>query len=137
MRLLILTLGLLIANLSYSQEKTELDSIPNKLEDQEFTIVEEPGYFPGGMGEFYKYIGRKLKYPKDARQNNIQGKVIVEFTVGTNGKVVPESIKIIKSLYESCDNVAIELVKNSPKWVPGKQHGQPVEQKMTLPITFK
>ena len=137
MRLFILTIFLFITSVGYSQEKVGADSTQTILEEQEFTIVEEQGYFPGGIGEFYNYINRKLKFPKDAKQNNINGQVIVEFIVGTNGKVVPESIKVIKSLYESCDNVAIELVKNSPRWVPGKQHGKPVQQKMMLPISFR
>ncbi|HEX9826942.1 MAG TPA: TonB family protein, partial [Flavobacteriaceae bacterium] len=64
---------------------------------------ESPPEFPGGMRKFYSYVYKEMTYPKDAKKNSIQGKVLVQFEIGTNGKVTPSSIKIVQGLTESID----------------------------------
>jgi protein TonB len=90
------------------------------------------------MGEkmegFYKYISKHLKYPSRAQSQEIQGKVYVEFTVDKDGSV--KDAVVVKGIGGGCDEEALRVVKNSPKWEPGMQGGRPVKVRMTIPITF-
>jgi protein TonB len=93
--------------------------------------------FPGGPAKFAQFIQKNLKYPSDAWNNSIKGTVQVQFTIDTDGSVVPESVKVIRSLSESCDLEAIRIVKKSPKWIPGYQNGKAVRVGYSFPVTFK
>ncbi|MBQ0142946.1 MAG: energy transducer TonB [Prevotellaceae bacterium] len=104
-------------------------------EDDVFQVVEEMPEFPGGMEALLAYLGKNTKYPSIAQENNIQGRVIVEFIVNKDGSIVEP--KIIKSLDASCDKEALRVVKTLPKWKPGKQRGKPVRVKFTLPVMFR
>jgi TonB family protein len=101
-----------------------------------FTVVEDVASFPGGMGAFYEYIGRNIKYPEAARKDRATGRLFVEFVINTDGTIDPESVKVHKGFHPACDAEAIRLMQQSPPWSPGKQHGKPVRQKMVLPIVF-
>lgn len=101
-----------------------------------FLVVENSATFPGGMPAFYKYFGSKLRYPEDARRKGITGKVFVEFVIDTAGNIPPEEVKILKGLTKSCDDEVLRVMKGSPSWIPGTQRGQPVRQRMVLPISF-
>ena len=100
-----------------------------------YDIVEEPAAFPGGMQAFYKYIKSNLKYPMDAIDDQIQGKVFVEFLIDEMGNTALPSVA--KSLSASCDKEAIRLMNSCPKWNPGKQGGKTVIVRMVIPIDFK
>ena len=97
--------------------------------------LEEDAVFPGGMREFYKYIGRNVRYPQEAKQLNIEGKVIVLFTVTKTGEIA--DAKVIRGIGSGCDEEALRVIKASPNWIPGKQRGVPVNSRMAVPITFK
>ena len=103
--------------------------------DEIFFIVEEQPAPKGGMPAFYKYIGENIKYPMQAKQAKIQGKVFVEFVVDRDGTI--SNIKVVKGIGFGCDEEAARVLKESPKWRPGKQRGKPVLVRMTLPIVFK
>ncbi len=103
--------------------------------DEIFTIVEEPASPVGGMPEFYKLVGEKMMYPLEARTKGIQGRVFVEFIINTDGSLT--DIKTLKGIGSSCDEEAARVVSLSPPWVPGKQRGVAVRQRMVLPVTFK
>ncbi|MDX1627945.1 MAG: TonB family protein [Fulvivirga sp.] len=100
-----------------------------------FTIVEDPATFPGGRQAFYKYVADKLKYPAQARRMGIEGKVFVQFVVNENGELT--EVKAIKGIGAGCDEEAVRVIQNSPKWNPPKQRGKPVKQRIILPIVFK
>ncbi len=100
-----------------------------------YNNLEEPPSPVGGMVNFYKYVGKNMKYPKDARRRGIQGKVFVQFKVNEGGRLV--EVETIKGIGVGCDEEAERVVNNSPEWIPGKQRGQPVKVKMILPLTFK
>lgn len=87
-----------------------------------------------GMHGFYNAIGSRLKYPAQARQRNIQGKVLVEFTVEKDGTL--SNINVIEGIDDDCDKEAVRAVPRSRKWTPAKQRGQLVRQKMIIPIMF-
>ena len=98
---------------------------------------EKPAEFPGGISSLYKYINKKLKYPKDAKKNNIQGKVMVTFVVGKDGNIKQESIKITSGLFPSCDEEALRIIRKSPTWTPAiNLNNEPIESRFIVPIVF-
>lgn len=88
----------------------------------------------GGMSAFYKYVSKELNYPLQARRNRIEGRVFVQFVVDENGQLT--DVKAIKKIGGGCDEEAVRVLSNAPRWNPGKQRGRPVKVRMTLPFTF-
>lgn len=103
--------------------------------DEIFTIVEDQPEFPGGMQAFYNYVGKKMKYPSQARRMGIEGRVYVEFIVDKDGSVT--NVRSVKGIGAGCDEEAVRVMSDVPKFKPGKQRGNPVKVKMVLPIYFK
>ncbi len=117
-------------------EEIVFDGTPDEEEvDEIFTIVEEPASFPGGNTAFYKYLKKEFKYPRQAQRMGIEGRVFVQFVVERDGSLT--DIHVIKGIGAGCDEEAVRVLKNSPKWKPGKQRGKPVRQKMIQNILFK
>jgi periplasmic protein TonB len=108
---------------------------PRENVDEIFLVVEETATPKGGMQAFYEYVGKKLKYPAQARRMGIEGRVFVEFVINRDGSIV--DVKAIKGIGAGCDEEAVRVVQSMPAWSPGKQRGKPVRQRMVLPITFK
>lgn len=102
--------------------------------DEIFTIVEESASFPGGISAFYAYLKKTMKYPRQAQRMGIEGRVFVEFVVERDGTLT--DIHVIKGIGAGCDEEAVRVLKNSPKWKPGKQRGRAVRQKMIQNIRF-
>ena len=107
----------------------------SKLDDDVFTMVEETATPKGGMPVFYEHIAHKMLYPAQARRMGIEGIVFVEFVVQTDGSVT--DVRAKKGIGAGCDEAAMQAVKSSPKWNPGKNKGIAVKQRMVLPISFK
>ncbi|MCV9388118.1 energy transducer TonB [Reichenbachiella ulvae] len=103
--------------------------------DEIFDIVEDQPAPPGGMGAFYKYVGKSMKYPNQARRMGIEGRVFVQFVVDKDGSIT--EVKAIKGIGAGCDEEAVRVLQGAPKWKPGKQRGRAVKVRMILPITFK
>jgi TonB family protein len=99
-----------------------------------YEIVEEMPEFPGGITKMNEFLGNNIIYPEYAVENNIEGRVIVEFVVNTDGTITGLQVK--RSVHELLDNEALRVVKSMPKWKPGKNDGKLVRVKYTLPITF-
>jgi periplasmic protein TonB len=114
---------------------TIMEEQPKEDVDEIFMVVEESATPVGGMQAFYDYVGKKLKYPAQARRMNIEGKVFVEFVVNRDGSI--QDVKAIKGIGAGCDEEAVRVIQSAPSWKPGKQRGKPVRQRMVLPITFK
>ena len=91
--------------------------------------------FPGGQGALMQYLASNIKYPVLAEENGVQGRVIVQFVVGKDGSI--SNVKVVKSVDQSLDKEAARVVSSMPKWIPGKQNGQAVNVKYTVPVTFK
>jgi TonB family protein len=100
-----------------------------------FTIVEGQPEFPGGVSEMYKYIGERIRYPAKAQRANVEGKVFVKFVVQKDGEI--GSIDILKGIGFGCDEEAIRVIAQMPKWTPGKQNGRAVSVYFTMPISFR
>ncbi|MBQ9586513.1 MAG: TonB family protein [Bacteroidales bacterium] len=109
--------------------------IMEEAEEEIFVIVEEEPEFPGGMDSLYAFLARNIKYPEDARSNNISGTVIVKFTIEKDGSVT--NIKLLHDIGGGCGNEAVRVVRLMPKWKPGKQSGKAVRCEFTLPIAFQ
>lgn len=97
-------------------------------------IIERVPQFPGGKEALFDFISRKVRYPSSLIKEGVGGKVIVGFVVTKEGKITdPE---IIQSVHPLLDAEAIRIVKLMPKWEPGKQNGEFVNVKFTLPFNF-
>ncbi len=103
--------------------------------DEIFMVVEDQPEPQGGYPAFYEYVGKNLKYPSQARRMGIEGKVFVQFVVDKDGTIT--EVQAIKGIGAGCDEEAVRVLKNAPKWTPGKQRGRAVKVRMVLPITFK
>ena len=111
---------------------------PPAIEEEEveeiFTFVEFQPVPVGGYEQFYKQLGERIKYPKEAKRLGIEGKVFVQFVVDQSGALT--DVTIIKGIGSGCDEEAIRVIENMPKWQAGKQRGKAVKVKMVIPITF-
>ena len=104
------------------------------VEAEIFTIVEEQPSFPGGEAALMEFLGKNISYPPMAKESGIQGTVFVTFVVEPDGSV--SNVKTLRGIGGGCDEEAIRVVKNMPKWKPGKQRGKPVRVQFNLPIRF-
>lgn len=101
-----------------------------------FRVVEQKPEFEGGEAGLLKYVAENVKYPAIARENGIEGKVIVQFVVDEAGNV--SQANVLRGIGGGCDQEALRVVSTmSGKWKPGKQRGRPVKVWFTLPINFK
>ncbi|HUX96142.1 MAG TPA: energy transducer TonB [Bacteroidales bacterium] len=104
-------------------------------EPEPFIVVEEMPVPPGGVTGLLKYIAENINYPEIARENNIQGKVIVRFCVTSKGGV--DQVSIYKGVDQELDAEAIRVVKTLPPFKPGRQGGKPVPVWFSVPISFE
>ena len=104
-------------------------------EEKTLLFAEQQPEFVGGNQKFAAFLQRNLRYPSAAAQAGVQGKVFVEFTVGTDGKI--ERARTIKGIGFGCDEEALRVINLMPNWMPGKQSGRPVRVRFTLPIAFQ
>jgi periplasmic protein TonB len=100
--------------------------------DKVFTAVEQ---MPAPPFDIQKYLSQNIRYPAAAREDNIQGRVILKFVVDKDGSVT--NIEIVRDIGGGCGKEAERVVRAMPKWKPGKQNGQPVKVYYTLPVSFK
>lgn len=101
-------------------------------EEDVFQVVEDMPTFPGDIN---KWLGKNVKYPVIAQENNIQGRVTVQFVIEKDGSIT--DVKVLRGVDPSLDKEAVRVVKSMPKWKPGKQRGKPVRVSYTVPINFR
>ncbi len=99
-----------------------------------FTVVEEQPGYPGGEEARISFLQQNIKYPEEAKELGIQGKVFVTFVVEVDGSI--SDVRVLRGIGGGCDEEAIRVVRSMPKWVPGKQRGVPVRVQFNLPIKF-
>lgn len=115
-----------------TETEEDIDQIDqNKI----FDAVEQMPVFPGGEAELMKYLSTHIHYPPLAAENGIQGKVIVQFIVKTNGSI--GDVVVIRSVDPDLDREAVRVVRSLPNFIPGRMNDQPVNVWYTLPINFK
>ena len=98
-------------------------------------IVEEMPSPIGGLAAFYSYLNKNLYYPAQARRMGIEGRVFMIFVVEKDGSLT--DVSVLKGIGAGCDEESIRVLKNAPKWNPGKQRGNPVRVRFNFPIAFK
>ena len=103
--------------------------------EKAFDVVEEMPKFPGGPSAMMMYLAENIRYPEEAYENSTQGRVIVNFVIEKDGSVTEAGV--MKSVEPLLDAEALRVVSSMPKWTPGKQNGEAVRVKYTIPITFK
>ena len=117
-------------------EKAVESSDPKKVfTGKVYDLVDEMPSFPGGLEELYKWIYNNVQYPEVARENGIEGRVILKFIVEKDGSLSDSTV--IHSVHPMVDREALRLVGQMPKWNPGKRAGIPVRVRCCLPIKFK
>lgn len=111
------------------EETVEEEAIP-------FQLVEEKPSFNGGdANEFSTWVNSKLVYPEIAKENGVQGRVTLQFTVNADGTV--SNVKVLRGVDSSLDKEAVRVVSSSPKWKPGKQRDRAVKVTYTFPVIFQ
>ena len=111
------------------EEEVEEEAIP-------FQLVEQKPKFKGGdANEFSKWVNSNLVYPEIAKENGVQGRVTLQFTVNVDGSVT--NVKVLRGVDSSLDKEAVRVVSNSPKWTPGKQRDRAVKVTYTFPVIFQ
>lgn len=100
-----------------------------------FTVVEQMPMYPGGDGALMGYLRDNIHYPTVAAENGVQGRVVVGFVVERDGSIT--DVKILRGVDPSLDREAMRVVKNMPKWTPGKQNGSAVRVKYQVPVSFR
>lgn len=100
-----------------------------------FTSVEQMPQFHGGDAALMKYIASHINYPPMAAQNNVEGKVILQFVVKKDGSI--GDVKVVRSVDKDLDKEAVRVIKSLPKFIPGRQNGEPVSVWYTVPVAFK
>jgi len=117
-------------------EENPVEKPKEKSREDIYKSVEHMPQFPGGDAALVKWLSSHMKYPAMAAENNVQGKVIMQFVVDKTGKVT--RAKVARSSGdESLDNEALRLCTALPDFTPGSQNGQPVSVWYTMPVTFK
>ena len=111
------------------EEVVEEEAIP-------FQLVEEKPSFQGGdANQFSKWVNSRLVYPEIAKENGVQGRVTLQFTVEKDGTVT--KVKVLRGVDPSLDKEAVRVVSMSPKWSPGKQRDRAVPVTYTFPVIFQ
>ncbi|MEO6189053.1 MAG: energy transducer TonB [Saprospiraceae bacterium] len=103
--------------------------------EEPFKYVEQMPEFPDGYAAMYNYLKHNIDYPSFARENGIQGSVIIQFVVSSSGDLT--KVSIARGIGGGCDEEALRVVRSMPNWKPGKHYGKSVPVIFTLPINFK
>ncbi len=118
------------SNLTFYREHP----IPSDKSEISYLVVEKMPRFPGGEENLLRFIKKNIRYPKEAQQKNIQGKVYVSVTIDKTGK--PTNPKIKTGVNPLLDAEAIRIVRIMPKWIPGETRNKKVSVLYLIPINF-
>ena len=129
-KLIILSLMALFGLTTVSAQKTVVAQKNQKV----FDVVEQMPEYPGGFQALFEYLSQNVKYPADAENQKVEGRVIATFIVETDGTI--NNVEVVKPVFPSLDAEAIRVLSGMPKWTPGKQSGKEVRVKYTVPINF-
>jgi len=132
MKKLIFSSLIAVLLLSFCQNKAVAQVEDNTVYN--FVSMENPPSYPGGIANFYKFLGDNMKYPQQAKDDNVQGSVYVSFTVEKDGSL--NDIKVDRKLGGGTDEEAVRVLKLSKRWNPGMQNGKVVRVKYNIPIKF-
>lgn len=116
--------------------ETGTGSASNGKNNTDFVLItDEMPQFGNSYEDIYKWLQKHIRYPQQAIDAAVEGKVYVSFIINTDGSV--SDVSVIRGIGFGCDEEAMDAIKEMPKWKSGKQQGTPVRVKMTVPIDFK
>ena len=116
-------------------KSAETPSAQEKPVEDCFDVVEQMPEFPGGMQKLFEYLSQNIRYPKEAMEKDIQGRVIVTFVVKKDGSI--SDACVVKPVDPLLDEEGLRVINAMPNWTPGMQSGEPVNVKYTVPISFR
>ena len=119
----------IIEDISFDEEPAEEEA------EAIFLPFEDQAAFPGGKEAWNRFLRKNLKYPKQAIRMGIEGRVFLNFVVAKDGSL--SDIKVLRGVGGGCNEEALRVLQNSPKWNPGLQRGNPVKSRMSISIVFK
>lgn len=129
-KLLLMSLMAMLGLTTVNAQKT----VVAQKNQQVFDVVEQMPEYPGGMQAMFEYLGQNLKYPGDAKEQKVEGRVIAIFVVETDGSI--SNVEVVRPVFPSLDAEAVRVLSGMPKWKPGMQSGKVVRVKYTVPINF-
>lgn len=100
-----------------------------------YDVVEQMPSFPGGISGLRTYLNQNVRYPAEAQENCVQGRVVVSFVVEKDGHI--SDVTVLRSVDPSLDKEAVRVIRNMPRWTPGKQGGEPVRVRYNVPVSFR
>ena len=115
-----------------NQKTSDNSSVPT---EDIFVVVEQQPEYPDGVEAMMKFLGDSVRYPIEAQEKGIQGRVIVNFVVNKDGSIT--DVNVVRGVDPSIDAEAVRVIESMPKWKPGKQRGKEVNVRYTLPVVFR
>lgn len=113
-----------------------VNAISHKVNDGKiYDVVEQMPSFPGGPSALMQCLANNIKYPVEAEEKKIQGRVVCTFVVESDGSIT--NVQVWKPVVPSLDKEAVRVIKSMPKWIPGRKDGKPVRVKYNVPVTFR
>ena len=120
---------------TFESESSADSAISDSLTGPPLTVVEEMPKFPGGENAFNKFVASNLRYPVEAAEKGIKGKVLIHFVIGTDGLI--SNIKVALSVNKYLDAEAVRIIRKMPRWKPGRQSGKNVRVAYIIPVDFR
>ena len=120
------------------QEYVRQDVVEEEVEDDPIpfvTVEQKPTFNGGDANGFAKWVNSRLVYPEIAKENGVEGRVTLQFTIGKDGKL--QDVKVLNSPDESLAQEAVRVVSSSPKWEPGRQRDRAVKVSYTFPVIYR
>ena len=121
------------------QQQEEKEELPEAVDmydaPLDIRVVEDLPQFPGGAVELMKWLTKNLKYPATAQQRKIQGRVVAQFVINTDGSI--SDLELVEKLSADCDREALRVLRMMPNWTPGVMNAKPCRTKVCIPIVFK
>jgi protein TonB len=127
---IVMMLPMAFVSMAGSLTSTELEK-----SEEVFLSADKMPEFPGGMAAMQNYLATNVQYPLEAQEKGIQGRVICQFIINTDGTV--SDVKVMRNVDKLLEAEAIRVIENMPKWNPGIKDNKIVRVKYTLPITFR
>ena len=122
-------------NTESAATRAEKSDSKKELTGKVYEIVEDMPTFPGGVTELMNYLSKNTHYPAVTKRDGIQGRVVVSFIVEPDGSI--SNVKLVRSVDANLDREALRVVSEMPNWTPGKQGGNKVRVRYSLPIAFR
>ena len=120
------------------QEYVRQEVVEEEVEDDPIPFVnvdQKPSFNGGDANDFSKWVNAKLVYPEIAKENGVEGRVTLQFTIGKDGRL--QDVKVLSAPDESLAQEAVRVVSSSPKWEPGRQRDRAVKVSYTFPVIYR